>query len=85
LEYWSLSTDPYNTAGAQAHPGVPVVENLEDLWMVSKLQRERKAREAAAKRARLGRMQARYRPHPERAPRHLAAAAPAAALPFCTY
>ncbi len=43
-------------AVVQAHPGVPVVENLEDLWMVSKLQGERKARDADAKRARLARM-----------------------------
>lgn len=42
----------------QAHPDVPVVENLEDLWMVSKLQAERKEREAAAKRVRLAHMQA---------------------------
>ena len=28
----------------QAHPEVPVVENLEDMWKVGKLQRERKAR-----------------------------------------
>ena len=44
----------------QAHPDVPVVENLEDLWMVSKLQRERKAREAAAKAASLARMRVRH-------------------------
>ena len=31
------------------HPNVPVVENLEDLWMVSKLQREKKAREEQEK------------------------------------
>ena len=30
---------------AQAHPDVPVVENMEDLWKVSKLQRERKRRQ----------------------------------------
>ena len=28
-----------------AHPGVPVVESLEDIWKVSRLQRERKQRE----------------------------------------
>ncbi len=40
---------------AQAHPDVPVVENMEDLWKVSKLQRERKRRQeqiAALKEAR---------------------------------
>ena len=31
----------------QAHPDVPVVERMEDLWRVSKLQRERKARAQA--------------------------------------
>ena len=30
----------------QAHPNVPVVENLEDLWKLGKLQRERKLRAA---------------------------------------
>lgn len=42
----------------KAHPGVPVVENLEDLWMVSKLQRQRKEAEAAKKRTRLDHMKA---------------------------
>lgn len=28
----------------QAHPDVPVVDNLEDIWMVNKLQQERKAK-----------------------------------------
>lgn len=32
----------------QAHPDVPVVEKLEDLWKVSKLQRERKRKEEKA-------------------------------------
>jgi hypothetical protein len=41
----------------QAHPNVPVVENLEDLWLVSKLQRERKAKEQAAKQQRLVQLQ----------------------------
>ena len=27
----------------QAHPNVPVVDNLEDIWLVNKLQQERKA------------------------------------------
>ena len=27
----------------QTNPSVPVVENLEDIWLVSKLQNERKA------------------------------------------
>jgi hypothetical protein len=36
---------------------VPVVENLEDLWLVSKLQRERKAKEQAAKQRRLAQLQ----------------------------
>jgi hypothetical protein len=35
----------------QENPGVPVVEHLEDLWKVSKLQNERKKKEAE-KRAR---------------------------------
>lgn len=30
---------------AKAHPDVPVVENLEDIWLVNKLQQERKAKE----------------------------------------
>ena len=30
---------------AKAHPDVPVVENLEDIWLVNRLQQERKARE----------------------------------------
>jgi hypothetical protein len=34
-------------APEQAHPDVPVVERMEDLWRVSKLQRERKARAQA--------------------------------------
>ncbi len=38
---------------------MPVVENLEDLWMVSKLQRERKAKEEAAKQRRLSQMRVR--------------------------
>ncbi|KAL3147634.1 hypothetical protein ABBQ38_014684 [Trebouxia sp. C0009 RCD-2024] len=29
----------------QAHPDVPVVDNLEDIWLVNKLQQERKAKE----------------------------------------
>lgn len=34
----------------QAHPNVPVVENMEDIWKVSKLQREReRTAELAAK------------------------------------
>lgn len=32
----------------QAHPDVPVVEKMEDLWRVSKLQRERKRRQEQA-------------------------------------
>lgn len=38
----------------QAHPNVPVVENMEDLWKVGKLQRERQHKQelAAAKEAR---------------------------------
>lgn len=35
------------------HPNVPVVENLEDLWLVSKLQQERKAKEEKEKAAKL--------------------------------
>ena len=34
--------------GGQEHPEMPVVENMEDLWKVAKLQRERKARLAMA-------------------------------------
>ena len=29
----------------QAHPNVPVVDNLEDIWLVNKLQQERKAKQ----------------------------------------
>lgn len=29
----------------QAHPDVPVVDNLEDIWLVNKLQQERKAKQ----------------------------------------
>ena len=36
-----------------SHPNVPVVENLEDLWMVSKLQKERKDKEENEKRKKL--------------------------------
>jgi len=36
-----------------SHPDVPVVENLEDLWLVSKLQKERKAKEEEQKRKNL--------------------------------
>jgi hypothetical protein len=36
-----------------SHPDVPVVENLEDLWLVSKLQKERKAKEEEQKRKKL--------------------------------
>ena len=32
----------------QAHPDVPVIENMEDMWKVSKLQRERKHKEELA-------------------------------------
>ena len=32
----------------QEHPDVPVVDNMEDLWKVAKLQKERKARETIA-------------------------------------
>jgi len=35
------------------NPQVPVVENLEDLWLVSKLQQERKAKEAETKHKKL--------------------------------
>lgn len=35
------------------NPHVPVVENLEDLWLVSKLQQERKAKEAETKHKKL--------------------------------
>jgi hypothetical protein len=35
------------------NPHVPVVENLEDLWLVSKLQQERKAKEAEMKHKKL--------------------------------
>ena len=37
----------FHAAPDQAHPDVPVVERMEDLWRVSKLQRERKARAEA--------------------------------------
>ena len=29
----------------QAHPNVPVVDNLEDIWLVNKLQQDRKAKQ----------------------------------------
>ena len=45
----------------QAHPGVPVVDNLEDIWRVSKLQRERKAEAEAKKKAHLARLRVRCR------------------------
>lgn len=35
----------------QAHPDVPVVDNLEDIWLVSKLQEERKAKQKHQERA----------------------------------
>ena len=35
----------------QAHPDVPVVDNLEDIWLVSKLQEERKAKQKLQERA----------------------------------
>ena len=47
----------------QAHPGVPVVDNLEDIWRVSKLQRERKAEAEAKKKAHLARMRVRRSVH----------------------
>lgn len=43
----------------ESHPDVPVVENLEDLWLVSKLQRERKKKEEAEKAQRLGTLKSR--------------------------
>ncbi len=39
--------------GADRGDKVPVVENLEDLWLVSKLQQERKAKEALEKKSRM--------------------------------
>ena len=39
---------------------MPVVDNLEDMWRVSKLQRERKAAEEAKKKAHLARMRVRH-------------------------
>lgn len=44
----SSSLDPATAAYAAAHPGVPIVEDLADLWLVSRLQRERERKEAAA-------------------------------------
>ena len=38
---------------ARAHPDVPIVENLEDLWLVSKLQQERKMKEEKMKQSKL--------------------------------
>ena len=35
----------------QAHPDVPVIENMEDMWKVSKLQRERKHKQELAEAA----------------------------------
>ena len=42
--------DPATAAYSAAHPGVPVVEDLNDLWLVGRLQRERerKKQDAAA-------------------------------------
>lgn len=34
------------TLSVQAHPDVPVVDKLEDIWLVNKLQQERKAKQA---------------------------------------
>jgi hypothetical protein len=62
---WDDGTDTTGTANRknngrapedeylESHPGVPVVENLEDIWQVSRLQRERKAREEREKEAKL--------------------------------
>ena len=36
----------------QEHPNVPVVTNMEDIWKVSKLQRERERKADAAAKAR---------------------------------
>lgn len=41
---------------SNSHPGVPVVENLEDLWLVSKLQQERKSKEEENKQKKLQEM-----------------------------
>eukprot|EP00889_Picochlorum_renovo_P004850 jgi/Picre1/31880/NNA_007228.t1 len=41
---------------SKSHPGVPVVENLEDLWLVSKLQQERKSKEEENKQKKLQEM-----------------------------
>ena len=38
---------------ARKHPNVPVVENIEDLWLVSKLQQERKKKEEESKNKKL--------------------------------
>ncbi|CAD7701471.1 unnamed protein product [Ostreobium quekettii] len=48
-EGWSSDDDAQHETSDMAfikkHPDVPVVENLEDLWKLSKLQQERKARQ----------------------------------------
>ena len=40
--------DPATAAHAAAHPGVPIVEDLADLWLVGRLQRERERKAKAA-------------------------------------
>ena len=42
------STPCHGLSHSQEYPGVPVVESLTDLWLVSKLQRERKQGTAGA-------------------------------------
>jgi hypothetical protein len=49
---WDSGTDEGDGEAAGGDK-VPVVENLEDLWLVSKLQQERKAKEAKEKKSRV--------------------------------
>lgn len=55
----SSATGAPEDAYIKAHPDVPVVENLEDIWQVSKLQAERKKKEEKAKTDRLRQLQER--------------------------
>ncbi len=49
---WDSGTDEGDGEAGEENK-VPVVENLEDLWLVSKLQQERKAKEAQEKKSRV--------------------------------
>jgi hypothetical protein len=50
---WDSEPDESRKGELSRGDKVPVVENLEDLWLVSKLQQERKAKEAQEKKSRV--------------------------------